>query len=183
MSGISNVGVSQNLTSYLQANTEVSSRTVPTPEQPEQRAAKQEQRLGEALIAAGVDEETAETIKSKLSAAFEEGFTESNGPPDREAIKEKIDGIFAEYGLEASEFVGRPGAPSQAGPPPGSPPPGGAPPSSTQSETEDSSSVDSESEEYQTILDLLESLSEEESDPSQLAQLIVDALFGLDESA
>lgn len=159
MSGISNVGVSQNLTSYLQANTEVSSRTVPTPEQPEQRAAKQEQRLGEALIAAGVDKETAE------------------------AIKEKIDGIFAEYGLEASEFVGRPGAPSQAGPPPGSPPPGGAPPSSTQSETEDSSSVDSESKEYQTILDLLESLSEEESDPSQLAQLIVDALFGLDESA
>lgn len=187
MSGISSVGVSQNLNSYLQLPSDDSSRAAPSAEQHEQRVAKHEQRLEESLLAAGVNEETAKAIKSDLKAAFEESFSNNEGPPDHEAIKENIDNVFAEYGLDASQFVGGPGAGGPGGPggpPPGGRPPGGPPPSGAASKAAGANSVDSESEEYQTILELLESLSEQgEADSSQQAQLIVDALYGIDKLA
>lgn len=142
-------------------------------ERPERVGLQQgpEQRLEQALTEAGVDAETTEAIKTELKAAFEEGLSEGGGPPSEE-LQAEVESIFESYGLEASDFLGRPGGPGAGGPPPGGPPPAAG----GESETEETSSENSE------LLSLIEQLSEEESDPTKLAELIVDAIYGVDET-
>jgi len=132
-------------------------------------------RLDEALASAGVDEETAAAIKSDLKAAFEETFSSSDSQPDPESIKEAVDGVFAEYGLDASSILGEPGEGGRVGRGGGPPPP---PPSEGY---EDSS--DSTSDASKTLLELLQEYDEQNASASDKADLLVDYLFGLDETA
>lgn len=171
-------GVSSSVYSTTQQQVIQNASAAEFTQRPQGSGVNPEQHLQQALSEAGIDSETSEAIQEELKALFEESFSSNEGRPD-DSLKEKVDSVFENYGLDASEILGQPGAGRPSGPPPGGPPPGGPPPSSNdESTTTDESSTD-ESE----LLSLIESLAEEESDPKKLAELVVDALYGLDETA
>lgn len=185
MSGIGSIGSQLSVSSYLLTKSSGVSRPQLSEEQQAQFAAMREQQLDEALTAAGVDEETADAIKADLKTAFEESISSSGGQLDPEAIKEQVDGIFAKYGLDASEFLGKQDGIGQrpVGPPPGGPPPGSPPPSDEETDSSSTDSSNTDSNQYQSLLDIIQNLAEQESDPKSLAELVVDALYGLDKTA
>ncbi len=127
------------------------------------------QSIGDVLEAAGVDEETVDAIKSDLRAAFEDVLSSGEFPPDPATMKETIDGVFAEYGLDASEILGEPGVKGGGGSPP--PPPTDGYESTSTSDTATS------------LFELLQSYEQEDASASDMAGLLVDYLFGLDEAA
>ena len=142
--------------------------------------------LEEALESSGVDEETQEAIQEELTAAIQSLMAESNGEkPDPETMRETVNSIFSEYGLDAeammSERFGAGGPPPMGGAPMG-PPPGDV------SATEESSS--SEETDASSLFDYLEEDDEDEDSSSsvpqtaeELAQYIMDCLMGIDEVA
>ena len=164
MSGVGSIGSS--LLQALSLGTRTGSisqgQTPPPPEEGQQSFAS---RLDSALQAAGVDQETADSLKEDLQAVFEEGLADGAFPPDPAQMQEAIDGVFASYGLDASEILG---------PPPG----GGPPPSGAAGSYLDTST--------QNLLEALTSLAEQkdsDTDLTELAQSFADILFGLDKEA
>jgi hypothetical protein len=176
MSGITGVGVTQNLNSLLQAlSGDAYESGISTEELQALRASRMEHRIDEALESAGTDEETADAVKSELKAAFEEILSSEESPPDPAVMKETIDGVFAKFGLDASEILGQPGGPSFNGGG-GSPPP---PPANDGY----ADSASSTSDGTKTLIEFLESLDQQGTSPSDAAAMLVDFLFGLDETA
>jgi hypothetical protein len=170
---------------YAAANT--STAAVRERMDPAQMAERMQEDLNEKLSAAGVSDEVRDAIQTDIRAAMETEVS-SESRPDPEAMKETIKGIFAEYGLNADEFMpqgpppgGGPGGPGVPGGPGG---PGGA--GGTQS-SEDSSKADA----IQTLLESLQEASDEADDEEsdtdvnsmldQLSEKLMDVLFGIDE--
>ena len=196
MSGIESIGSSPLQYLSLGASSGQASREqmAQVEEQGRQRF---ESRLDSALEAAGVDQETADSIKADLQAVFEENLSSGSFPPDPAQMQEAIDGVFESYGLDASEILGSgPGAGSEmggmppgemggmppgemGGMPPGPPPGGGMPPA-------ESDSTEGSSDAAQNLLDALKAFAEQqgsETDISELAQSFVDILSGIDTEA
>ena len=158
------------------------SRTELTEEQKAEFEAARELQLDQGLAEAGVDEETAESLKSDLQTALDSVFSSAEGQPDPEAVRDAVDSVFEEYGLDASEIMG---APPTGGPPPGGPPPGGPPPSDSSDSadsTTESSLLSSTTEQDDDLLSFISMLSSEETDSASMAQLMVDAYYGIDET-
>lgn len=167
MSGLGNIGSASSMGSYFQVKSSGAARPELTEEQRAQFEAQRDQQLNDTLAAAGVDESTASAIKSELDAVFEASFAEGEGRPDSASIKEAVDGVFEKYGLNASDILRKPNGP----------PPGGRPaPDASNSES-------AEDDQYEDLLQIIQDMAENESDPAKLSQLIVDALFGLDKTA
>ena len=62
--------------------------------------------LSEKLTSAGVSEDVRDAIQTDVRAAMEAEMS-SESRPEPEAMKETINGIFAEYGLNAEEFMAK----------------------------------------------------------------------------
>lgn len=169
MSGIGSVGSTPNLFAYLQSASAGSAAESQELGPQSTREGGMAARIDQALAAAGVDEETAAALKADLTAAFEESRASGSTPPDPQAMKSKVDAIFKEYGLDASEILGPPpgrgmhGAGAQGGCQP--------------------NSGDATEENRQTLLELLNQMAEEGASSEELSQLLMDAVQGLDESA
>jgi hypothetical protein len=161
MSGIGNIGSTPSLLTYLQKQSsdeegvqELSTRpSIPT-------EAQREAHLDQALTSAGVDSETAASIKAELKTAFAEIQKSGQFPPDRETMKKTVDEIFTKYGLDAKTIFGR----------------------SNSGLMSADSTLGTSNEQAQTLLDLIETLAKQQSSPDDLAQFLSDALTGLDES-
>jgi len=198
MSGMSSVSAAG--AQYSAASTSASS--VRKQMDPSEMADRMEADLNEKLTAAGVSEEVREAIQTDIRAAMESEMS-SESRPDPEAMKETIDGIFAEYGMNAEEFMqgpppgGGPGGPPPGGGPggpppgggPGGPPPGGGPGGPGGTGGTDGTS-DTKADALQELLEeLQESLEDEESDTDastlldQFSEQVMDLLFGFDEEA
>ena len=167
MTSLGNIGSSSSIGNHFQVKSGIAARPELTEEQRTQFETQRDQHLSDALAAGGVDESTAAAIKTELNAVIEASFTEGEGRPDPASIKEAVDGVFEKYGLEASEILRKPN-----GPPPGGRPAPGA-----------SNSQSAEADQYEDLLQMIQDLAENESDPAKLSQLIVDALYGLDKTA
>ncbi len=138
---------------------------------PSQMADRMEQGLDAALTEAGVSEETRTALEADIRAAMEEDMADGT-PSDPEAMKETIDGIFAEYGLEAEDYMPQ-------GPPPG----GGPPPEGGMGGTESSSTTQSEA--LQSLIETLQSAAEEDGADlgsllDQFSQDAMDIMLGID---
>ena len=180
MSGMSSVSAAG--AQYSAASTSASS--VRKQMDPSEMADRMEADLNEKLTAAGVSEEVREAIQTDIRAAMESEMS-SESRPDPEAMKETIDGIFAEYGMNAEEFMQ--GPPPGGGP--GGPPPGGGPGGPGGAGGTDGTS-DTKADALQELLEeLQESLEDEESDTDastlldQFSEQVMDLLFGFDEEA
>lgn len=172
MAGLGSVGSTPNLFAYLRSSSaETSADTLTTQSEPTPEAGMAA-RIDQALAAAGVDEETAEALKADLTAAFEGSRASGTTPPDPEAIKSTVDAIFAEYGLDAKEILG--------------PPPGrgahGARDAGSPGDRRPGAGEET-AEPRQTLLELLNQMSNEGASSDELSQLLVDALNGLDQTA
>lgn len=173
MSGIGSIGLSQdqNLVSGMQSG-RVSHGRPPGP--PPQHL---DSRLEDALTAAGIDQETADSLKADLKAAFEEQFSSESSPPEPGQLKQMTDEIFAEYGLDAEAILGAP--PHGSGGPLGK---GlfGSPP-----ETAEIGgligSTEMGTDTMQSVLELLQTIAQQEPDSSVDAQTLIHMLFGVDE--
>ena len=173
MFGIAGVSGTQNLSSLLQTSSGDIGKTEATSE--EQRAkgsSRMVSRIDQALEAAGVDEETADAIKSDIKAALKETFSSGDMPPDREAVKDAIDSVFAEYGLDANSILGESAELDRIGG--WSPPPGGSE-SGLFGRTADDDAM--------TLIELLQNYQQQDVSSSDQADLLVDSLFGVDEMA
>jgi hypothetical protein len=160
MSGIGNVGSTQNLLQYLQ--NQKSSAEISTDEALQMLSppsdAQRQTHLDQALTAAGVDEETASAIEAELNAAFEEAQASGQFPPDRQAMKATVDKIFAKHGLDAETVLGKCA--------------GASTPSMLDFGTSEESSQD--------LIELITNLAKNASSPTELSQLLTDALKGVD---
>ncbi len=155
---------------------------------PAQVAERMKEDLSEKLTSAGVSEDVRDAIQTDVRAAMETEVS-SGSRPDPEAMKETINGIFAEYGLNAEEFMAKgppPGGGGRGGPggpggPGGSGGPGGA-----------QGAKNSKADALQELLESLQEESDDEDDEEgsvtdtstlldQISEQIVDLLFGIDE--
>ena len=172
MAGLGSVGSTPNLFAYLRSSAAESSADTLTPESEPTREAGMAARIDQALTAAGVDVETAEALKADLTAAFEESRGSETTPPAREAMKATVDAIFSKYGLNASEILGPPPGRSAHGAG-GAGIPGDCQPNAGEETAEP----------RQTLLELLNQMSDEGASSEELSQLLIDALNGLDQTA
>ncbi|BBO34405.1 hypothetical protein [Lacipirellula parvula] len=166
MAGIGSVGSTPNLFSYLKTSSEGATESA-LPEMPavdveSLRQGALEDRLDQALSAAGVDEETANALKSDLQEAFDKAKSEGK-LSDPESMKSTIDEIFAEHGLDAKEILGGKFGPQTLNEAVGPP-----------KEGEDS---------RKTLLDLLNRMAKEGSSSADLSELLLDAVKGFDQTA
>lgn len=162
MSGIGNIGSTPSLVNYLRkqgSGDDVADELLTRPPIPTE--GQREAHLDQALSSAGVDDETAAAIKAELQVAFEEIQSSGQFPPDRNTMKKTVDAIFTKYGLDAETIFGRTKARLASAEP----------------------KLDASNMNAQTLFDLIEALAKELSSPDYLAQLLSDALKGLDESA
>jgi hypothetical protein len=149
---------------------------------PAQMAERMQEDLSEKLTSAGVSEDVRAAIQTDVRAAMEAEMS-SGSRRDPEATKETINGIFAEYGLNAEEFMAKgppPGGGGRGGPGgPGGP--GGA-----------QGANNSKADALQELLETLQEESDDEDDEEgsvtdtstlldQISEQIVDLLFGIDE--
>jgi hypothetical protein len=172
MSGLGSVGSTPNLFAYLRSSSVEISAEPDSLESPPTREGGMAARIGQALAAAGVDEETAESLKADLTAAFEESRESDTTPPDREAVKATVDAIFSKYGLDANEILGPP--PNRGTSAVGGSGGGG---------TCQSNSGDEMNENRQTLLEFLNQMSDQGASSEALSQLLIDAINGIDQTA
>jgi hypothetical protein len=172
MAGLGSIGSTPNLFASLRSSSAESSAETLTTEPEPTREAGMAARIDQALASAGVDEETAEALKADLTAAFEESRASGTTPPAPEAMKSTVDAIFAEYGLDANDILG---------PPPGR---GAHGAGGTRSPGDRQPNAGEETAEpRQTLLELLNQMSNEGASSEELSQLLIDALNGLDQTA
>ncbi|QDU47480.1 hypothetical protein Mal52_60110 [Symmachiella dynata] len=128
-----------------------------------QRGAHFEQRIDNVLNSAGIDQETIDAIKTDLQTAFESSASSGSFPPAPDEMRDMVNSVFAEHGLDAEEILGRRGS----GAPPGPPPP---------------ASLDDSTQDLSV---LLESLLAGQQDPesSKLAESVLSLLVGFDTTA
>ncbi|WP_428305555.1 hypothetical protein [Lacipirellula sp.] len=165
MAGLGSVGSTPNLFSYLKTSSEGTAESalpeMPTVDVESLRQGALEDRLDQALSAAGVDEKTADALKSDLQEAFDKAKSEGK-LSDPESMKSTIDAIFAEHGLDAKEILGGKFGPQALNEAVGP------------KEGEDS---------RKTLLDLLNRMAKEGSSSADLSELLLDAVKGFDQTA
>ena len=166
MAGLGGVGMTQNLFAYLKTSSEGTAGSVlpemPTVDVEAMRQGMLEDRLDQALSAAGVDDETAEALKADLQEAFDEA-KKAGTLGDPVAMTSTIDSIFAEHGLDAEEVLG-----SKFGP---------------QALREAVGSAREGEDSRKTLLDLLNRMAKEGSSSADLSELLLDAVKGFDQTA
>ena len=172
MSALGSVGSTPNLFAHLRSlSVDESGETAPPESQP-LRAAGMAARIDQALAAAGVGEETAASLKADLTYAFEEHLASGKEPPDREAMKTTIAAVFSKYGLDADEILGPPSHRGSHGA-------GGSEGCGTRQADPD----EARQENHQTLLELLDQMSQQGASSEDLSQLLIDAINGIDQTA
>jgi hypothetical protein len=162
MSGIGSINTAnidpQRLLAHL-----ASGATSQSEEANESPAQRLQERIGNALQSAGVDQQTADSIQSDLQTALQ-SLQSSGSKPTHDDIKKAVDAVFSKYGLNAQDILGQRHAHAQP-----------------QQETATAPSTAPTSDLTQLIQSLLS--GQQQTDPSQLSQSVVAALFGYDVQA
>ena len=166
MAGLGSVGTTPNLFSYLRTSSDATAESpltqLPTVDVAAMRQGVLEEQLDQALTAAGVDDETAESLKADLQEAFDEAKAEGKlGDPA--AMKSTVDAIFAEHGLDADEVLGSKFGPQLLGEAVGAAREGDG--------------------KLQALFDLLNRMSQQGSSSADLSALLLDAVKGFDQTA
>ncbi|GEM_PF-1430534 len=177
MSGIGSLGASSRIGPIYEISQ--TRQVQPVERKPQERSevsSRREARLAESLSVAGIDAATAEAIKTDLKSVLETSFSAGKRSP--ESVKENVDAVFTKYNLSAEEILGAPTGP-QGGQELGR---AGGPPPLRQSEPF-RSGYHQDAAEYDDLLSLVKTFAEKGTAASDLAQTVLDALYGFDETA